>query len=63
MFDILKMEDYLISALESFEGDPADTPYQEGYKAAIQEMLDVIRRNRIQEMLDVIRRNRKQESV
>ena len=47
MFDILKMEDYLISALESFEGDPADTPYQEGYKAAIQEMLDVIRRNDI----------------
>ena len=49
MFNLLDLENYLINTLESFEGDPADTPYQEGYKAAVQEMLDVIRTKRRQE--------------
>lgn len=35
MFDF---ESYLIEALNSFDNDPADTKYQQGYEAALREM-------------------------
>lgn len=42
MFDILKIKDCLLISLESFEDDPLNTPYQQGYKAALQETLEVV---------------------
>lgn len=31
--------DYLKNALDSFTADPADSPYQEGYRAALVEFM------------------------
>ena len=44
MNQLYTIEDYLKNAIKSFEGDPADTPYQEGYLAALQELLSEINR-------------------
>jgi hypothetical protein len=37
--DILE---YLENALDSFESDPADTDYQHGYQAALEEIYDLL---------------------
>lgn len=34
--------EYLENALDSFETDPADTDYQRGYQAALQEVYDLL---------------------
>jgi hypothetical protein len=34
----MEIEDYINDVLKSFEDDPADTDYQEGYAAAYREL-------------------------
>lgn len=38
---MIKFIEYLRDALDGFVKDPADTPYQAGYQAALEEMLRV----------------------
>ena len=40
--DLDQVEEYLETALASFDADPADTDYQKGYKAALEEARDFI---------------------
>ncbi len=39
---MIDVETYLIEALTSFESDPADTDYQKGYKAALEEVKKIV---------------------
>lgn len=34
----MTLEEYLTQALDGFERDPADTRFQEGYKAALEDI-------------------------
>ena len=38
-----EMEQYFLNVLEGFKNDPADSSYQRGYKAAIEEALEYMR--------------------
>jgi hypothetical protein len=37
-----EMEQYLLNALGSFVNDPADSEYQQGYKAALEATLEYL---------------------
>ena len=42
-----EVKQYLLLILKGFEEDPADSEFQHGYKAAIEELLDAIIDERI----------------
>lgn len=37
-----EMEQYLLNVLEGFRDDPADSPYQQGYEAAVVAALEYL---------------------
>lgn len=45
------IEQYLCKLLKGFEEDPADSEYQNGYKAAIEELLETITNDKL--VLDI----------
>lgn len=42
----MTLEEYLAQALAGFERDPADTRFQEGYKAALEDVQQFLENNK-----------------